>query len=417
MPITTIALPNNLTLLAEPIPGVGSAAITWLIPAGSARDPESKLGISAITAELLLRGSSSLDARQQADAFDNLGASRGASVETFHHSISLITLAARLPEALPLLTDMALNPRFDPGSFDPSRELCLQAVHSLQDDPQDRVMLNLRANHAPSPINRSALGSIEGLTNTSLDDIKAHWQKTALPTGSILAVAGNVDSEAIAKQLESLTSNWTGSAQEVTWDTSATSRGYHHEQDETNQVHIALAHDAPAEQDEDCWLERVTTAILSGGMSCRLFTEVREKRSLCYSVYASYAGSAKYGRATAYVGTTPERAQESLDVLTEQLERINTPEGKVTQSEFDRAVVGLKSRLVMSGESTGARAGALARDQFKLGKARTLADLTAQLEDVTLDKINDYLARRSLGTTTIATLGPAALKLPASLAT
>ena len=194
-------------------------------------------------------------------------------------------------------------------------------------------------------------------------------------------------------------------------------RAYHHEQDETNQVHIALAYDAPAESDPDCWPERVTTAILSGGMSCRLFTEVREKRSLCYSVYASYAGSQKYGRATAYVGTTPERAQESLDVLTDQLERINTPEGKVTQSEFDRAVVGLKSRLVMSGESTSARAGALARDHFKLGKARTLADLTAELEAITLDKLNDYLSRRSLGTTTISTLGPAALKLPASLAT
>ena len=134
-----------------------------------------------------------------------------------------------------------------------------------------------------------------------------------------------IDPEALARQLESLTSSWTGSAPEVTWDTSTTSRGYHHEPDQTNQVHIALAHDAPAESDPDCWLERLTTAILSGGMSCRLFTEVREKRSLCYSVYATYAGSQKYGRATAYVGTTPERAQESLDVLTEQLEHINTP--------------------------------------------------------------------------------------------
>jgi predicted Zn-dependent peptidase len=416
MPITTTTLQNNLTIVAEPIPGVGSAAITWLIPTGSARDPQSKLGLSAITAELLLRGSSSLDARQQADAFDNLGASRGACVETFHHSISCTTLGLQLSSTLPLLADMVLDPRFDADSFAPSQELCLQAVHSLQDDPQDRVMLNLRANHAPSPINRSALGSLAGLEATSLSDIKAHWQKTALPTNSIFAVAGDIDPDAIAKQLESLTSSWTGSSPEVTWDPSKTNRAYHHEQDETNQVHIALAYDAPAESDPDCWLERVTTAILSGGMSCRLFTEVREKRSLCYSVYASYAGSQKYGRATAYVGTTPERAQESLDVLTDQLERINTPEGKVTQSEFDRAVVGLKSRLVMSGESTGARAGALARDQFKLGAARSLADLTTQLEAVTLDKINDYLSRRSLGATTISTLGPAALNLPATLA-
>lgn len=419
MPITTTTLPSGLTILAEPIPGVGSAAITWLLPVGSSRDPESKQGLAAITAELLLRGSSSLDARQQADAFDNLGASRNASVETFHHPLSLTTLGARLPDALPLFIDMALAPRFAPESLETSRELCLQAVHSLKDDPQDRVMLNLRANHAPTPVNRSSLGTIEGLTKTTLDDIKSHWQATALPAGgvggAILAAAGDIDPDALAKQLESLTSSWSGTSPEVSWDTSATTRGYHHEQDDTNQVHIALAYDAPAEPDQDCWLERVTTAILSGGMSCRLFTEVREKRSLCYSVWASYSGSQKYGRATAYVGTTPERAQESLDVLTEQLQRINTPEGRVTQSEFDRAVVGLKSRLVMAGESTSARASALARDHFKLGKARSLEDLTAQLEAVTLDKLNDYLSRRSLGTTTIATIGPAPLNLPASL--
>src|SRR5690606_595426 len=100
---------------------------------------------------------------------------------------------------------------------------------------------------------------------------------------------------------------------------------------------------------------------------------------------SSYAADARYGRGLAYVGTTPQRAQESLDVLRAELERVNTPEGRVDESEFARAVVGMKSRLVMSGESTSARASALVRDWRKLGRARTLAEMARAVDAVTLD--------------------------------
>jgi predicted Zn-dependent peptidase len=126
-------------------------------------------------------------------------------------------------------------------------------------------------------------------------------------------------------------------------------------------------------------------------------------------VSASYTGNRDFGRALAYVGTTPERAQESLDVLLAELRRINTPEGKVTREEFDRAVTGFKSSLVFSGESTAARASALARDQFRLGRPRSLEELAAAIDAVTLEQVNDYLSTRSLGTLTVQTLGPAPL--------
>src|ERR1043165_6716293 len=120
-------------------------------------------------------------------------------------------------------------------------------------------------------------------------------------------------------------------------------------------------------------------------MSGRLFTEVREKRGLCYSVSASYRGDRDYGVVMGYVGTTPERAQESLNVLFAELERIQTPAGKVEKDEFDRAKIGMKSRLVFSGESTGARAGALAGDWHRLGRARTLEEMAAEIDKVTLE--------------------------------
>ncbi len=159
-------------------------------------------------------------------------------------------------------------------------------------------------------------------------------------------------------------------------------------------------------------LERLAISVLSGGMSSRLFTEIREKRALCYSVGARYATDRDFGIVTASVGTQPERAQESLDVLVAEMQRLSTPKGRVTPEEFCRAVVGMKSGLVFSGESTGARASALASDVFRLGTPRSLEQLAAEVDAITLDQLNAYLATRSLGEVTIQTVGPEPLTPP-----
>jgi len=403
--ITTRVLSCGMALVVEKIPGVRSVGLTWLLPAGSARDPEQRVGLSAVLAEMLMRGTTTMESRQQADAFDRLGISRGTGVETFNMSVSASMLGSRLPEALPLIVDMVRRPRLDLAAFEPARELCEQAIESLADDPQERVMHELRKFHAPGPINRSSLGTIEGIRAVRHDELRHRWDERALPGGSVLALAGDVDASRVADQLDTLLDGWRGAADEVRWG-EPTTRGYHHQPDATNQVHIAVAYDGPPETAEDCWLERVATAVLSGGMSGRLFTEVREKRSLCYSVYASYGAEAKFGRTVAYSGTTPERAQETLKVLMGELERIHTPDGRVTDDEFKRAIIGLKSKLVMSGESSGARAAALARDWIRLGRARGLGELAAKYDAVSLAALNTYLTRRSLGSVTIVTIGP-----------
>ncbi len=410
--ISAATLASGATLITENIPGMKSVGLTWLVPVGVAREPMDRLGSSAMWSELLLRGSTDLDSRRQADAFDALGASRGTKSETFFQSISATLLGAHLEEALPLITDMVLRPRMDDESIEPSRDLCIQSIESLADDPQGRVMHILREKHAAPPINRSSLGTVEGLRAINAVELRADWRRLALPGGSIFAIAGDVDHTQAADWLNTLLRNWSGVASTVEWSDASRVRGVHHEHDDTNQVHIAIAHDAPAEPSPDSWPERLVTAVLSGGMSGRLFTEVREKRSLCYSVWASYGTDARYGRTIAYVGTTPERAQESIDVLMHELRKINTPQGRITEDEFRRAVAGMKSRLVFSGESTGARASALAHDWHKLGGARSLDELAAAVDALTLSAVNDYLARRSLGDITCVSLGPAPLQFP-----
>lgn len=410
MSITTITLDCGMPLIVESMSGVKSAGMTWLLPLGTARDPATKVGLSALLSEMVLRGAGGLDSRRHADALDKLGVSRSASSESQFVILGATMLGSRVNDALPLLVDIVRRPRLASEDLEPSRDLCLQAIESLKDDPQERVMHLLRERHNPDPIRRSSLGTVEGLNNITLQDLAPAWSAGAVPAGAVIAIAGGVEPAPIAKRLDELLKGWTGSADPVTW-TGIGERGTVHETDATNQVQIALCFDGPAETDEDCWKQRVATAVLSGGMSGRLFTEVREKRALCYSVYASYSADKLFGRTVAYSGTTPERAQETLTVLLAELRRITTPEGRIEQGEFQRAVVGLKSKLVMSGESSGARAAALARDWHKLGRPRTLQELAGKYESVTLDAVNRYLAHRSMGTFTLATIGPAPLTL------
>lgn len=409
--ISTRTLRCGAPLVVETIPGVRSAALTWLIPAGSAADPARLEGISTMWAELICRGAGDLGSREHADALDRLGAGRSTDVATFYLRVGVTTLGDRLEETLPLIADMVRRPKMEAEAVEPARDLALQAIESLQDDPQQRAMLAARARHHPDPLNRSGLGTVEGLGAVTREDLVEGWKAAARPGRSILAAAGAVDAGALEAALNRQLEGWSGTTAEPKIEGKAV-RGYGHEEDESNQVQIVVVHDAPPEPAEASLLEKIVASVLSGGMSGRLFTEVREKRGLCYSVSAGYRGDRDYGAVSAYVGTTPERAQESLDVLIGELRRIGTPEGAVTEDEFRRAVVGMKSRLIFSGESTAARAATLASDMHRFGRPRSLEEMAKKIDGVTLDQVNAYLRGRKLGKLTIQTLGPAALKAP-----
>ncbi|MFK7790475.1 MAG: M16 family metallopeptidase, partial [Phycisphaeraceae bacterium] len=354
--IYTHTFSNGLNLVAEPMPGVRSLAMSLLTPAGVARQPEAKQGVAPLLAELLTRGAGGQASRDFNEALDTLGVHRSASAGNQHLRIGATLVGEHLDAALPLLLSQALSPNFDEHEFEPSRDLCLQEIAALDDDPQRRAMIALRQNHFPEPLGRPSDGVAEDLKAMTLDDVRDYWQAGVVPGGSILSFAGQLDWDTLRDTVEQLTADWTGSADDVAV-TKDGPRGYTHLDAETEQVHIGLAYDAPADPDEESMLQRAAVSVLSGGMSSRLFTEVREKRGLCYSVSASYRAQKQHGLVTNYVGTTPERAQESLDVLHEQLIAIQA--GDVTQDEFDRARIGLKSRVIFSGESTDARAAAM----------------------------------------------------------
>jgi predicted Zn-dependent peptidase len=228
-----------------------------------------------------------------------------------------------------------------------------------------------------------------------------------VPTGSVLGVAGRFEEATLIDLVEKLTANWTG-GRTTPGDLTPPPRGYLHQEAASTQVHIGLAYDAPRDTDPDAILQKAAVCVLSGGMSGRLFTEVREKRGLCYSVFARYGGDQYRGTVFGYAGTTAPRAQETYDVMTAELRRLSAG---VEEGEWQRAVVGMKAGVVMQGESTSARAASIAADQFVRGHPRSLDQLAAEVDSITLAKLQAYVRAHPPGPMTVVSIGPNALKI------
>ena len=401
-------LDNGMMILIEPNDSVRSVAIRLALPCGVIHEPSERLGLSTICSELLMRGTKELDSREQARAFDRAGVLRDCSPGMRTIGISLTTIAQRTDEALGLLEQMVLNPRLDADSFDPSRELALASIAALADDPQERAVLAARGRHLPSPFHRNTYGSQAGLEALTHDEVISWWSSHASAEGSILSIAGSVDPDRVIERVQQLFGSWGGQA--PTHDDLGTPpRGYAHEEDDSNQHQIVYVHDGPRAADDDSVYERIVCAILGGSMSSRLFTEMRERRGLCYAVSTGYRADRDRGVVTNYVGTTPDRAQESLDVMVQEIDRLI--KDHVSEDEFARAIMGLKSRAIFSGESTAARAQAMIADYLTFGRPRPLSELIDRINNATLTDVNGYLDRRPMGEPTIQTIGQARLDI------
>ncbi|HXT59352.1 MAG TPA: insulinase family protein, partial [Pirellulales bacterium] len=182
-----------------------------------------------------------------------------------------------------------------------------------------------------------------------------------------------------------------------------------HLQHDSNQTQIGIAYPSVAYRDADYYQASAAIGVLSGGMSSRLFTEVREKRGLCYTVYATHSTLLDRGSVFCYAGTSAERAQETLDVTLAEVIRLSDG---IEPGELDRLKARIKSGLIMQQESSSARSGSLVRDWYYLGRVRTLDELGAIVEALSPDSINAYLAKHRPGDFTIVTLGPKPLETP-----
>ena len=253
------------------------------------------------------------------------------------------------------------------------------------------------------------MGKKEDLEKLTLDLCRADHAARYQPGGAIISLAGNIDFAQIESEISRHFGGWEPKVQ-ADINLMPPPGHTHFEHAASEQTHIGIAYPSVPETDDHYYIARMAIEVLSGGMSGRLFTEVREKRGLCYSVGASYASLKGIGSIFGYAGTSNERAQATLDCFIAELHRLS--EG-VQPDELDRAKIGLKASTIMSGESTSARAGAIAHDYFMRGRIRTLDEIKNAIDSVTVEQVNAYLKANKAGPFTIVIVGPKELKLPA----
>jgi len=400
-------LKNGMVLLGEPMEAVESVAFGFMMPAGAARLPDGCCGAGNVIADWIFRGAGDKNSRQLSDALDGLGLVRGRSVGSSHIAIGAALEAGNLAETLNLYADIILKPSLKADQFELARQLAIDEVLSLDDDPRHKVILKLREQFYPSPLGRNTVGDIPELkaltAKISGQIIKDKFNLSQ----TIFSIAGKYDFDAVCQQIERLFESEPKEGGESI--TLGPRQGkYTHIDNDGAQVHIALMTETIKPTDEDYYNARVAISVLSGGMSARLFTEVREKRGLCYAIGARYHGLKEAAGVMCYAGTTPDKAQETLDCVIGEFNRLG--EG-ISAEEIDRAKVGLKSSLILQSESSSSRAGAIGSDHYILGRVRSLDEIKDKIEATSVDSVLAFLRNNPFRDFTVVTIGPKQVKI------
>jgi predicted Zn-dependent peptidase len=388
---------------------VRSAALNFLVPAGCVYDPPKQLGIASVLADMMTRGAGERDSRELTLALDNLGIDRSESVGSMHSRFYGVTLARNLPAALEIYADILRRPHLPDDEVDAVKALALQDLRSLEDEPRSKVLVELRKHYYPAPLSNDHRGTAATLEKLNGDAVRRHHKRLFRPRGTILSVAGNVEWAPLRQQVERLFGDWDGSAgEELTYGPTPPKRAHVRKELEQTQIGVAFASVPVGHPDYYAAMGAVN--VLSGGMSSRLFTEIREKEGLCYSVWASYQTLKDRASVICYAGSRNERAQRTLDLMLRELLRLT--EG-VEQEEVERVRAGLKSSLIMQQESTAARALSLASDWYYLGRVRSFDEIQSAIDGLTPERIVEHLRRCPPGDYSIVTLGPEPLSVPA----
>ncbi|MHC4625802.1 MAG: M16 family metallopeptidase [Planctomycetota bacterium] len=395
-------LKNKMVLLGEPMEAVESVAFGFMLPAGAAHLPEGCCGAASVIGDWIFRGAGDKDSRQLSDALDGLGLVRGRSVGSSHLTIGAALEAANLPESLDLHADIILRPSLKEDQFELARQLAIDEVLSLDDDPRQKVMIKLRELFYPSPLGRSALGEISQLQALTAATSKRIIRDNFDLSRTIFTVAGKYDFDAVCRQMEGL---FEGQPQQdgQSLESTPSNGRYTHIENDGAQVHIGVMTGTVKPTDEDYYNARVAVSVLSGGMSARLFTEVREKRGLCYAIGARYHALKEAAGMMCYAGTTPDKAQETLDCVIGEFNRLSDG---ISEEEIARAKVGLKSSLILQSESSSSRAGAIGSDHYMLGRVRDLDEIKDRIEQTTVDSVLAFLRNNRFEDFTVVTIGP-----------
>ncbi len=401
-------LDNGIRAVVEPMPGAQSLVVSFRFTFGAKDDPNDRLGITRIAEDVLFKGTPRHDARAIFDTFDGLGIRRSSSTSVEHTSFLAQVLPDKFKSALELYAELFRSASFPSDQVEIAKTITLEELKRMEDNPIQQAMYMTYKAGLGSPMGRIPLGEPDTVSAITPAGVRRHWDAHCRPAHLLIGVAGGLDAERVIETVGDVFGGWTGESadREEVHPISVADRSVHREKP-SEQAHIcALSCGVPRGHDL-YYAGQLAIAILSGGGSSRLFTEVREKRGLAYSVSAFYQAYRGGGLMAVYAGTTADRAQETLDVCQSELARLRRD---VTAEELIRAKTVLKGRLFTIGDLPEGRAGGIIEDLFLEGRVRTIDEIAAGIDAVTLDQIPQYIETFPPRPGTLLVLGPRPLE-------
>jgi predicted Zn-dependent peptidase len=396
----------GVELAALPIDGRRTTAYEIRIFAGLADEPEDKLGLAHIVDETIDKGTERRRAREVSDAFDAIGAdaSSGVGRESFVFRCSC--LPEYVEQALTLHAEMLRTPVFPDEFVKVALELGQQELTALEDDPSELTRKQLSPHAYGKLLGRHELGTRETLGRITREDIHNYWKAYFIAARMQVAVAGAVDFDKVARHIEKSFSGFGGGGCDGREPFRVDfSPGTRHQDKELEQLHILMCWPGAAVSDDDYAVERVVLTILGRGMSSRLFTEVREKQGLVYSVGAWDEHPRGAGMIFIGASTKPARGEETVSALLREVDRLSED---VTEEELARAKVRIIAKAQTHGDITRARTGELGSDLFYHGRPVPLAEKNDRVAAVSIADVRRYLAAHPRDRLCVQTLGPKA---------
>lgn len=399
-------LPNGIEMLGQYMPSLSSITFGLQFNAAVVNEPEEKLGLAHLFEYMLFQGTKEKDARALNEAFESLGARKGASTGLETSQIWAQIVNTKFDDTLALINELVLTSTFPKDELEQMRNIILQEIRRRDDEPMSRIFELVRANfYQGTALARPLLGTSESVKSLQRYDLRQFWKERYQPNNMLFAIAGKFDWDHVVRRVEELFGSWQGEATPSPEQRPAPAQRIAQEHQEGKQEHIALMVPFANYTDPDYYPSLVVSEVLGGNMASRLFVEVREKRGLVYSVSASQTANRHIGALRIYAGTTPEQAHECLEVIINELRKLEQ-EG-ITADELERAKIQLKSENVMRSEGSGARMGAIARSWWFERKVHTIQEVKESIDAVTPESILELLRTRSLlNPLTVAAIGP-----------
>lgn len=413
MTVRKTVLPSGLRIVTEEIPGVRSAAYGIWVNVGS-RDESTKVaGASHFLEHLLFKGTKTRSALDISSSIEAVGGEMNAFTSKEYTCFYARVIDSDLPLAIDVISDLITSSVGRPEDVEAERKVVLEEISMRDDDPSDLVHeLFADTFYGDTPLGRPILGTVESIKSLSRNSIFNYYKKKYLPQDIVVAIAGNIKHQKVVDQVIKAMSRDEFLAVEKSNSNLRTNALVRRSQKQnvgvmnrkTEQAHIFLGMPGVTRIDDRRFAMGVLSAALGGGMSSRLFQEIREKRGLAYSVYSyaqQFAGSGFIGF---YAGCNPGKATEVVSIMRDVLHDVAN--NGLTHEELKRAQGAVRGTLVLSQEDTGSRMSRIGKSELVYGQIMSFDQILKAVADVTSSDIRSLADEILHSTPTLAVVGP-----------